>query len=541
MVMSIFKKEYIFILICLPITGFSMPAYEVDYGEPVPPSYSLNQINTVPDDFKNVIQTYHKLIKQKQEIILKAERLNHRSIQAARLGNKEEALRLLEEAIFILKKNDGENITPVPKNSGNNHSYEKRSKVDLSLPNESNNNSPFAIQAPFHIGKTTEFNTDYLAGSIIDLNAKNIRIISPEIDKIPETIKYLADNGILMYTDMGPEKGKDLEKLVTNNSFIKYWRVGNEPDGPLGYARNPLEYLRILKDSYSTIKSVSPNFIVSIGGLAGGTRLSRSSPAYKFLETLLENGGGEYFDIFAFHFQGDKSEYRDLAKSIIIYRNLLKEYGYNKPIWITEMATYDGNPAREKYRPIPYQKQSEMEQASTLVKLYVTGISNGAEKLFWSFLVEPHNFGNQENSYFDNVGLIHNPCNDNNYDDNRCNGDKHKKLAYYAFQLMSKTLEGSDWNSVEIVSEKSGNYIYKFSSRLSKENPVWVAWSDNENSSNTVYIDVDGAKSVTIISSVPLRDNINQVPQSTTEKRTLYGKKLKLELTNIPIYVSPAN
>lgn len=121
-----------------------------------------------------------------------------------------------------------------------------------------------------------------------------------------------------------------LKALVARYSMppynVHYWEIGNEPDidhtqigghniyGCWGEYDDDYYgggyYAEMLKVAYPAIKSADPKAQVMIGGLlldcdprdlyacAGGSHGDKPS---KFLEGILRNGGGPYFDIASFH------------------------------------------------------------------------------------------------------------------------------------------------------------------------------------------------------------------------------------------------
>ncbi|MEJ2601362.1 MAG: hypothetical protein P8Z00_23755 [Anaerolineales bacterium] len=110
---------------------------------------------------------------------------------------------------------------------------------------------------------------------------------------------------------------------------VKYWEIGNEPDidhtligphspfGCWGDQSDPYYgggyYARMLKAAYGQVKQADPQSQVLIGGLLldcdpnNPPETSKNSGKYKdcspsrFLEGILKNGGGDYFDGVSFH------------------------------------------------------------------------------------------------------------------------------------------------------------------------------------------------------------------------------------------------
>ncbi len=150
---------------------------------------------------------------------------------------------------------------------------------------------------------------------------------------------------------------------------IKYWEVLNEPeaqsveeDGRIKcfFQGSGSDYYDLLKATYEAIKEADPEAKVVIGGLA--TLQGRG--AEEFLREVLELGGGEYFDIAAVHSYGDEMDDFNVGE----LKALLKEYGLEKPIWVTEVG-----PKPEMTR----------EDDIAFVKAAIRAFAEGADVLFF--------------------------------------------------------------------------------------------------------------------------------------------------------------
>lgn len=101
---------------------------------------------------------------------------------------------------------------------------------------------------------------------------------------------------------------------------VRYWELGNEPDVPVWYdptvygcwgdESDPYYgggyYAEMLKRAYPAIKAADPGAQVLIGGLLLDCDPTNPPPGKdckpaRFLEGILRNGGGPYFDIVSFH------------------------------------------------------------------------------------------------------------------------------------------------------------------------------------------------------------------------------------------------
>ncbi len=157
---------------------------------------------------------------------------------------------------------------------------------------------------------------------------------------------------------------------------IKYWELGNEPDAPVWYDRSGFGcwgeesdtyygggyYAQMLKSAYPAIKAADPQAQVLLGGL-----LLDHSPSFKddnvprFLEGILREGGGPYFDIVSFHaytyYRGNIGRMGNLnwsslgtaiPEKVDFVRSVLRNYGFeNKPLINTESALLCSEPINE--------------------------------------------------------------------------------------------------------------------------------------------------------------------------------------------------
>ena len=174
---------------------------------------------------------------------------------------------------------------------------------------------------------------------------------------------------------------------------VKYWELGNEPDvdpalagpgAPYGCWGDPSDayygggyYAEMLKAVYPAIKSADPDAQVLVGGLLmlcdpdnppdikGQPGVKEDCSPSKFMEGVLRNGGGDYFDGVSFHaydYYFDvlgkygnglwRSSWKTtgpvlIAKAMYLY-NLLAKYGYpDKFLMNTEVAALCGVTGKE--------------------------------------------------------------------------------------------------------------------------------------------------------------------------------------------------
>jgi len=254
--------------------------------------------------------------------------------------------------------------------------------------------------------------------------------------------------------------------------IVDFWQIENECD--LFWEDTPENYARLVKISYEIIKGQNKNAEVVLSGVG----MPKGLPGFylsvfEHLKRLRDNPEDRYFDVFDFHWiVGGSGRYKmarfpgsdntDFKRYVESINSALKEYGYDVPIWITEMASHSGAPRRGLQVPV----QSERDQAAELIKRFIYPLSLGIQKVFWSTLVETHGFGDQlgVNDYFDLVGLIHNPAN---------SGMDHKKLSYYAYKMMVEKLRGFDVDKIRPVHVGEGIEMYRFSRDGAS---IYVCW-----------------------------------------------------------------
>lgn len=175
-----------------------------------------------------------------------------------------------------------------------------------------------------------------------------------------------------------------------NEAFAK--RIG---DGAAGWqAYNEMDakpyipvwdFAATLKAAYLGFKSGSPDTPVVSAAIAN------IRAHHRYFDLLLENGVGDFFDIFAFHVYDEPSHYPDIFETL---NSTLAKHGLSqKPIWITEsgIRTVGARAALE-----PGGKMTEMSaaqavaQADRVIKASVGLHARGIEKVFF-FVLFPFN------------------------------------------------------------------------------------------------------------------------------------------------------
>lgn len=189
-----------------------------------------------------------------------------------------------------------------------------------------------------------------------------------EIDKdIPFNQFYdLIKKAVKRYNGSTLFRPTDSQKEMSYE--IKYWELCNEFDANI-YGRPPFDTIdktfELLKQSYLAIKDANPNAIVLFPGIANAKN--------RFLKDIMDYQDSDgkriwdYFDIYNFHVYPNKAE--DLIYYINIVKEYQKKYGWDKPVWLTEVGWSE-------------QLNSESEVAEQLPKMYMVSFACGVEKVF---------------------------------------------------------------------------------------------------------------------------------------------------------------
>lgn len=308
---------------------------------------------------------------------------------------------------------------------------------------------------------------------------------------------------------------------------IKYWEIWNEPDvaaelvefkSVYGCWGDDLDeyygggnYAEMLKEVYPAIKAADPDAQILIGGL-----LLDCDPTHppqgkdckpsKFLEGILNNGGGDYFDIVSFHgyppysgsanggglfndehFPSWESRGGVILGKVDFLREVLLNYGYEKPIIHTEGSLICPDYAPKECNP-PGEAFFET-QADYVVWMFIRNWAANVKGTIWYQFEGPGwQYGSMVNE-----------------------GDK-PKPAFDAFRFLTSEL--GEANYIRKVTEYPDLEGYEFQT---EGKIIWVLWSP------------DGKPY-----SIPL-------PQNVTKVMDLYGNEQLINQADFnvlrPIYV----
>ncbi|HAL61303.1 MAG TPA: hypothetical protein DCP08_02725, partial [Chloroflexi bacterium] len=255
---------------------------------------------------------------------------------------------------------------------------------------------------------------------------------------------------------------------------VKYWEFWNEPDnkslspscifvggcwgGDLDHdgIPDPVEYVAMLKRAYTAVKASDPEAQVVFGGIAYET-IPEGCFNTNFLDQVLTNGGGAYFDLMNFHQYDFKRDVWDgtlpyqqgiIGKATYI-KNKLASYELSKPLVCSEIGLSSDRSAG----------QNEL-QARHLVHEFVRGMSmwpDDIKAIIWFTLGE---YGSAS-AYYGLLDAGYKPY-----------------PAHDAYRVMTSQLEGAGFEH-QLAPDETGNswiQAYRFFTESGK---VLVLWTDS--------------------------------------------------------------
>ncbi len=262
---------------------------------------------------------------------------------------------------------------------------------------------------------------------------------------------------------------------------VHYWELGNEvevahnlddPDSGYGCWGVPKEpyygsayYAQMLKLASPTIKTADPQAQILIGGLLldcdpTNPPLGKNCKSSRYLEGILANGGGPYFDIVSYHsyaYYVPGKIWEDTPNwsvrggvfegKISYLREVLANFQVDKPLMLTEVAllcsesTQGCNPAGDEFKEL---------QGDYVYWAYLRGWAENLSGVFWFTL---------EDSGWRSSGLKQGGA---------------PNPAYYAYQYLALTLDGA--KLVGPVTQYSGVLGYEFQL---PDKRLWILWADD--------------------------------------------------------------
>ncbi|RMF32305.1 MAG: hypothetical protein D6759_08680 [Chloroflexi bacterium] len=170
---------------------------------------------------------------------------------------------------------------------------------------------------------------------------------------------------------------------------INTWIIWNEPDvwdpNHPGYTwgGSVEDFLQLLRVAYVTAKETNPNAVILFPGTSywWDAAYGRDLFFHRFLEVLVRDGNAVgnnyYFDAVALHLYFQPENIYDI---IGLYHNLMRGYGFDKPIWLVET---NAAPSNDPARPVsnPRFWVTLEDQATFIIQTFALAIAAGASRI----------------------------------------------------------------------------------------------------------------------------------------------------------------
>ncbi len=152
----------------------------------------------------------------------------------------------------------------------------------------------------------------------------------------------------------GPSGSFWLENPTVPRRPIRVWQIWNEPNFKYFVVRpNPAEYGKLVKISYTALRSVDPGAKVVLAGLFSEPReaLFKRAPrqayfATEFLERMYQSTPGIKSRFVGAALHPYTPNYQELGEDIEEFRGVMKEHGdAGKGLWVTEVSWSSQPPA----------------------------------------------------------------------------------------------------------------------------------------------------------------------------------------------------
>jgi hypothetical protein len=175
---------------------------------------------------------------------------------------------------------------------------------------------------------------------------------------------------------------------------VNYWEFYNEPDFGTtsdggGWGEHGDQYAAMLKAVYPAVKAANPNAKVVFGGIALNFFTTKYNGLFveKFLDDVLDAGGGDAFDIMNLHhypFPNNRENWTESKSSGLMEKiNAVKENLANrgftgdraKPLMVTEVGWHSDN--NDLY------PSSDDFQGRHIVQMLTQSVAGGAMAAIW--------------------------------------------------------------------------------------------------------------------------------------------------------------
>ena len=274
------------------------------------------------------------------------------------------------------------------------------------------------------------------------------------------------------------------------------FEIWNEPNTPMFWKGPDDDFFELTRKTTKLLKQIVPDKPVAVGSIFYHPIMFGKS----YLKKMIENGVLEHADAVSIHPYGLSMS--SSAKRAAAADKLIKEYGYNKEIWITEIGVTTGG-----WYP---NKTSVQKQANAVIEAIVRLSAAGADLITWFKLLDgqmPEDVipGISSEEFF---GLAY--------------PDFSLKPSGKSFSLLSKALQGSHYipDGISLI-DISNNKLESYRFDLNDITNI-IIWADRSEK----IINVNGYQSAFTI--------VNLI----TGKKTIYNQSSPIIIDSDPVLIS---
>lgn len=184
--------------------------------------------------------------------------------------------------------------------------------------------------------------------------------------------------------------GQFIRRLVAEyRGRVDDWIIWNEPDvwnnssGLQQWNGSVEQYYQMVKVAYQAAKSANPNSRIVLAGLTywWDQQFGREQYFRRLLNVASHDptarANGFYFDVASLHLYGNPRDLYDVPR---LYRQVMQEYGLEKPIWINETNAVPWDDAGVRLGRDSYRASMD-EQASYLIQAFASGLAAGVDRI----------------------------------------------------------------------------------------------------------------------------------------------------------------
>jgi len=268
---------------------------------------------------------------------------------------------------------------------------------------------------------------------------------------------------------------------------INHFELYNEPDHQLRWGNDGAAYAEMLSVVYPAIKAANPNAQVLFGGVAmdwftdvqeGDAFVNPGDFVRTFVDDVFAAGGGQYIDVMAIHqypaFSAQWSSTgigKGLVEKVDATRQIMREYGLDKPIMVTESGTNSNRANGEEI------------QSRYVTELFTQAYAADVEAMIWFTMYDGDTINNsgQEN------GLVQQPV--------TAGAEPYQKKSLTAFATVVSMLEPAQFQRELPVTETgiANMKVYQFINSATGKT-FYVAWMNPIESTAAVALSLPGVQ-----------------------------------------------